>query len=135
MKYPSQVLMTHLSDKRQIHLMIKKRNIIRKKNITKRKNNLKGVKHLSTVEVLVPHLPLDEVPVPHQPLDGVPVPHQPLDGVPVPHLPGVAMLCHPEGALPAEVLLCPLQREMAALQETPQPWGAHPRHPTCLGIA
>ena len=105
MKYPSQVLMTHLSAQGQLLLMIKKRIIIRKKNITQRKKNLKVVKHLSTVEVLVPHLPLDEVPVPHQPLDAVPVPH----------LPGVAMLCHPEGALPAEVLLCPLQREMAAL--------------------
>ena len=120
MKYPSQVLMTHLSAQGQLLLMIKKRIITRKKNITQRKKNLKVVKPLHTVEV----------PVPHQLLDAVQVPRQPLGAVQVPHLPGVVMLFHPEGVLPVGVLLCLLQRE-----EAQQLQGAHKRHPTCPGIA
>ena len=120
MKYPSQVLMTHLSAQGQLPLMIKKRITTRKKNITQRKKNLKVVKPLHTVEVLVPH----------QPLDAVPVPHQPLGAVQVPRLPGVVILYHPEGDLPVGVLLCLLQRE-----EAPQLQGVYPRHPTCPDIA
>ena len=110
MKYPSQVLMTHLSAQGQLPLMIKKRITTRKKNITQRKKNLKVVKPLHTVEVLVPH--------------------QPLGAVQVPRLPGVVMLYHPEGDLPVGVLLCLLQRE-----EAPQLQGVYPRHPTCPDIA